>query len=38
MRMVDLIQKKRDGYKHSENEIHYIVKNYVEGLIPDLSK
>ena len=35
MRMVDLIQKKRDGLKHSEEEIRYIVKNYVEGHIPD---
>ena len=29
MRMVDLIQNKRDGFKHNEEEIHYIVKNYV---------
>ena len=35
MRMVDLIQKKRDGLKHSEDEIRYIVKNYVDGHIPD---
>ena len=35
MRMVDLIQKKRDGYKHTSEEIHYIIKNYVDGIIPD---
>lgn len=35
MRMVDLIQKKRDGLKHSEEEIHFIVKGYVNGSIPD---
>ena len=35
MRMVDLIQKKRDGFKHSEEEIHYIVKSYVDGQTPD---
>ena len=35
MRMVDLIQKKRDGLKHSEDEIRYIVKSYVDGHIPD---
>ncbi len=35
MRMVDLIQKKRDGYKHTSEEIHYIIKNYVDGVIPD---
>ncbi len=35
MRMVDLIQKKRDGLKHTKDEIHYIVKSYVDGLTPD---
>lgn len=35
MRMVDLIQKKREGFKHTEEEIHYIVKGYVDGIIPD---
>lgn len=35
MRMVDLIQKKRDGLKHSKEEIHYMIRGYVDGSIPD---
>lgn len=35
MRMVDLIQKKRDGLKHSEDEILFIIDHYVKGDIPD---
>lgn len=35
MRMVDLIQKKRDGSKLSEEEIHFIISGYVKEEIPD---
>ena len=35
MRMVDLIQKKRDGFKLTDEEIHYIIKGYVSEEIPD---
>lgn len=35
MRMVDLIQKKRDGYELTTEEINYLVKGYTNGDIPD---
>ncbi|PWS24884.1 pyrimidine-nucleoside phosphorylase [Enterococcus faecium] len=35
MRMVDLIEKKRDGNELSKVEIEYIVTNYTNGKIPD---
>lgn len=35
MRMVDLIEKKRDGNELSKEEIEYIVTNYTNGRIPD---
>ncbi len=35
MRMVDLIEKKRDGGTLSEEEIQYIVTEYTENRIPD---
>lgn len=35
MRMVDLIEKKRDGKELSTEEINFIVKGYTEGTIPD---
>lgn len=35
MRMYDLILKKRDGGVLSEDEIHFMVKGYVKGEIPD---
>jgi pyrimidine-nucleoside phosphorylase len=35
MRMVDLIEKKRDGEPLSKSEINFIIKNYVLGDIPD---
>jgi len=35
MRMVDLIEKKRDGFKLSNEEIKYIIENYVNKNIPD---
>ena len=34
-RMVDLIEKKRDGNELSKEEIEYIVTNYTNGKIPD---
>lgn len=35
MRMLDLIEKKRDGYKLSKEEIDFIINGYTNGLIPD---
>lgn len=35
MRMVDLIEKKRDGESLSQAEIQYIIEGYVRGDIPD---
>ncbi|MCM3617450.1 pyrimidine-nucleoside phosphorylase [Sutcliffiella horikoshii] len=35
MRMVDLIQKKRDGKVLSTDEIQFIVKGFTDGSIPD---
>lgn len=35
MRMVDLIEKKRDGEPLSKAEIHFIIQGYVQGTIPD---
>jgi len=35
MRMVDLIEKKRDGFTLSEAEIEYVIAGYVKGQIPD---
>lgn len=35
MRMVDLIEKKRDGESLSKAEIHFIINSYVQGDIPD---
>ena len=35
MRMVDLIEKKRDGNQLSTKEIDYIITNYTSGNIPD---
>ncbi|MGF2122728.1 pyrimidine-nucleoside phosphorylase [Enterococcus faecium] len=35
MRIVDLIEKKRDGNELSKEEIEYIVTNYTNGKIPD---
>lgn len=33
--MVDLIEKKKDGFKHTPEEIHFIVAGYTKGDIPD---
>ncbi|KON91489.1 thymidine phosphorylase [Rossellomorea marisflavi] len=35
MRMVDLIEKKRDGKELTTEEINFIVNGYTEGSIPD---
>ncbi len=35
MRMVDLIEKKRDGFALTTEEIEYIIENYVAKKIPD---
>ncbi|MCQ5366145.1 pyrimidine-nucleoside phosphorylase [Anoxybacillus salavatliensis] len=35
MRMVDLIEKKRDGYALTKEEIHFIIEGYTKGDIPD---
>ena len=35
MRMVDIITKKRDGGKLSDEEIEFVVSGYVDGKIPD---
>lgn len=35
MRMVDLIEKKRDGYELSKEEIDFIIEGYTDGSIPD---
>ena len=35
MRMYDLIMKKRNGGALTDEEIHYLIQEYVEGKIPD---
>ena len=35
MRMVDIIEKKRDGHELAAAEIAYIIDGYVKGAIPD---
>lgn len=35
MRMIDIIEKKRDGRALTREEIQYFVKGYVDGTIPD---
>jgi pyrimidine-nucleoside phosphorylase len=35
MRMVDLIQKKRDGMSLTKEEIHFLIQGYTNGDIPD---
>ena len=35
MRMVDLIEKKRDGHSLSKEEIDFIISGYTDGSIPD---
>lgn len=35
MRMYDIILKKRNGYSLTREEIKFVIKNYVNGIIPD---
>lgn len=35
MRVVDIIIKKKQGYKLTKEEIHFIIDGYVKGIIPD---
>ena len=35
MRMYDIIEKKRDGYQLTREEIEFFIKGYTEGSIPD---
>ena len=35
MLMTEIIEKKRDGYKLSQEEIEFFIKGYTEGSIPD---
>jgi pyrimidine-nucleoside phosphorylase len=35
MRMVDLIEKKRDGHELTKEEIDFMIKGYTDGDIPD---
>ena len=35
MRMYDIIEKKRDGGKLSDEEIDFFINGYVKGEIPD---
>lgn len=35
MKMIDLIEKKRDGFALSKNEIEWFITNYTQGDIPD---
>lgn len=35
MRMVDIIEKKRDGGILSKEEINFMIENYTKGIIPD---
>ncbi len=35
MRVVDLIQKKKDGLAHTKEEIDFLVENYTKGAIED---
>lgn len=35
MRMIDIIEKKRDGYELTKEEIEFAIKEYTAGSIPD---
>ncbi len=35
MRMIDIIEKKRDGFELTEEEIEFVISGYVKGKIPD---
>jgi pyrimidine-nucleoside phosphorylase len=35
MRMVDIIERKRDGHELTDEEIRFFIKGYTDGTIPD---
>ena len=35
MRTVDLIQKKKEGKKHTKEEIYFLVNGYTKGEVED---
>ena len=35
MRMVDIIEKKRDGFELTTEEIRFFIEGYTKGEIPD---
>lgn len=35
MRMLDIIEKKRDGYELTKQEIEFVIQGYTDGTIPD---
>ena len=35
MRMIDIIEKKRDGHALTEEEIEFFINGYTKGDIPD---
>lgn len=35
MRMVDVIEKKRDGYELTREEIQFLINGFTNGDIPD---
>ena len=35
MRAVDIIQKKRDGFELTKEEIQWLIDGYVAGTVPD---
>ena len=35
MRIVDIIEKKRDGFKLTKEEIEFVINGYTNGIIPD---
>ncbi len=35
MDIIEIIEKKRDGFELNREEIHYFIKNYVDNFIPD---
>lgn len=35
MRMIDIIEKKRDGYELTADEIQFFIQGYTSGVIPD---
>lgn len=35
MRAVDIISKKRQGGTHGDEEIHFLIQGYAQGMIPD---